>query len=149
MGIFSIFKRSSLPRIEHRVFGQMEATLVNEDGSYFWETPEPFPTAKGPISVFFDGSGEGPSAEQISLWQWIYDNSERFSQLAKPLLLDRLNDFGLEARIDDLIWTGVGLSPDGEKDGPWDMSFELPGDHSPILTAYFKEGIPTTVSFDD
>ena len=148
MGIMNLFKRAKpLPRIEHPIFGPMEATLADEDGSYFWETRDPIPTSKGTISVFLDGSIHGPSEEQIALWRWIHDNSERLAKSAEPLLLDRLRAFGLEEHICDLVWTAAGLSPDGDKLGPWDMSFELPS--GAILTANFENGVPTSVTFDD
>lgn len=127
----------------------MTATLVNDDGSFFWETPEPISTQRGQISVFCDGDTCGPSEQQIALWHWVYSNVEHLTKIAKPLLLDRLRDFGLEERINDLVWTAVSLSPDGTKDGPWDISFEMPIKHSAILTAYFRNGIPIGVSVDD
>ena len=48
MGILNLFRRAtpSLPRIEHPLFGPMEATLVNDDGSLFWETPDGVPTPR-------------------------------------------------------------------------------------------------------
>jgi hypothetical protein len=156
MGILNFFTRAKpfLPRIEHPVFGPMEATLINDDGSYFWETPDPLPTAKGPVSIFLEGQIDGPSEEQVSLWRWIYENSERFAKSAEPRLLDRLREFGLEEHIGNLHWSAAGLSPDGDKCGPWDMSFTLSADKSrfagAILTAYFEDGVPTgVVNFDN
>jgi hypothetical protein len=151
MSILSFFKkaRPSLPRIDHPLFGHMVATLVNENGSLFWENPDPFTTPKGQVSVFLDGKDCGPSEEQVALWQWIYDNLERLTKAAEPLLIDRLRDFGLEDRIGDLVWTAVGLSPDGSRDGPWNISFELPAKHGAILTAYFENELPKAVSVDD
>ena len=77
----------------------MVATLVNENGSLFCENPDPFTTPKGQVSVFLDGKDCGPSEEQVALWQWIYDNLERLTKAAEPLLIDRLRDFGLEDQI--------------------------------------------------
>lgn len=156
MGILNFFKggKPSLPKIEHPVFGAIEATLKNDNGSYFWESPNPLPTEKGPISVFFDGGIDGPREEQVALWEWIYENSERFTEAAEPMLLDRLRDFGLERYIGNLAWSAAGLSPDGDRRGPWDMSFTLSVDDNPydgaILTAYFANEAPTgIVNFDD
>lgn len=151
MAIFDFFKRArpSLPSIDHPVFGAISATMVNEDGSLFWESPDPFTTPKGLMQVFFDADSFGPSEAQVALWSWIYDNVEQFTQAVKPMLLDRLKDFAIEDHIDDLVWTGAGLSPDGRKDGRWDLSFELQKIHSPIFTVYFENGIPTAVSADD
>ncbi len=100
------------------------------------------------MKVFLDGDITGPSEAQVALWQWIYDNVDDHTKAAEPLLLDRLKDFELEDRIGDLVWTAVGLSPDGTKDGRWDMSFELPAKYGAIFTAYFENGIPTSVSVD-
>lgn len=149
MSIFSFFKRAkpSLPQIDHPVFGPMVATLANDNGSFFWETSDPFVTPKGRIGVFLDGQGDGPSEAQVELWQWIYDNIESLTKAAEPLLLNRLRDFGLEDRASDLVWTDVGLSPDGSRDGPWDLSFELP-EYGYVLTAYFENSSPTGVSVD-
>jgi hypothetical protein len=156
MGILNFLKRArpSLPQIEHPVLGSIEATLANDDGSYFWETPSPLPTGKGPISVFFDGGIEGPAEEQVALWEWIYENSERFTKFAEPLLLNRLREFGLETYIGNLVWSAAGLSPDGDRRGPWDMSFTLSVNGNrydgAILTAYFANEAPTgVVNFDD
>jgi hypothetical protein len=151
MGILSFFKRarSSLPCIEHPIFGLMDATIVNKDGSLFWETRNSFPTSKGPISVFLDGDAKGPSEAQVVLWQWVYDNMEHLTKAAEPLLLDRLKDFKQEEHIGDLTWISVGLSPDGNKSGPWDLSFELPTKRGAILTVYFENEVPTGVSVDD
>ena len=157
MRFLNLFKRAErppLPRIDHTVFGRMEATLVNEDGSYFWETPDGVPTPKGPISIFLDGRMDGPSEAQVALWAWIYENSERLINSAQPILLDRLREFGLERHIGDLVWSAAGLSPDGDRNGRWDLSFELSAGNSrfdgAILTAYFVEGVPTgVVNFDD
>jgi hypothetical protein len=154
MGILSFFTKAeaSLPSIEHPVFGKMEATLVNDDGSYFWETPEHLDTLKGPIGVFCDGPVEGPSDEQVALWNWIYENSERLAKLAEPLLVDRLQSFGLQPQAGNLVWSAVGLARDGHKDSPWDMSFNLSAENhrlgGAILTAYFEGGAPTGVSID-
>lgn len=98
------------------------------------------------IGIFLDGTVDGPSERQVELWTWIYGNFEHLAKLAEPLLLERLRDFRLEARFGELVWSGVGLSPDGDKAGKWDLSFELPDG---IFTVYFEDGIPTTVSFDD
>jgi|GEM_PF-3942122 len=155
MGILSFFTRDrpSLPRVDHPVLGPMEATLVNKDGSYFWETSGPLVTPKGSISVFLDGSINGPSEEQVALWNWIYENSERLARSAEPLLLDRLRDFSLEAHIGDLVWSAAGLSADGDRSGTWNLSFDLSAEGSDqdgaILTAYFENGLPIVVSFDD
>lgn len=151
MGILSFFKkaRPSLPRIDHPIFGEMVATMVNENGSLFWENPDPFTTPKGQISVFLDGKDSGPSEEQVALWQWIYNNIGLLTKAAEPLLLDRLRDLGLEDCIGDLVWIAVGLSPDGNRNGPWDISLELPAKHGAILTAYFENEVPTAVSVDD
>ncbi len=157
MGILNLFKRAecpSLPSIDHPVFGRMEATLLNEDGSYFWETPEGVLTPSGPISIFLDGSIDGPSNAQVALWDWIYANSERIINSAQPLLLDRLREFGLESHVGDLVWCSAGLSPDGDRDGNWDVSCKLSASNSrfdgAILTVYFAQGVPTgVVNFDD
>ena len=151
MRLISLLKKASpsLPRMEHPIFGQLEATLINEDGTYFWETSDPLLTSKGPICVYFDASADGPTDDQVVLWNWIYGNADTLAKSAEPLLLDRLRDFHLENHIRDLVWSAAGLSPDGDISGPWDMSFELRANHSAILTAYFVDGDPITVSFDD
>jgi hypothetical protein len=149
MRIFDFFKRMkpSLPTIAHPVFGRMDATLVNDDGSYFWETPEPIPTPKGPISVFLDGPETGPSEEQVNLWHWIYDNHKDLSKAVEPILRATLTEFGLQTHFDKLAWISTGLSPDGDKAGAWDMAFEL--QNGPIFTVHFKAGAPTVVDVDD
>jgi hypothetical protein len=149
MRIFNFFGKAkpSLPSIQHPVFGRMEATLVNEDGSYFWETPEPIPTSKGPISVFLDAPATGPNQAQVELWNWIYDNQKELREAAEPIMKATLTEFGLQALLEKLSWTSVGLSPDGERSGAWDVSFEFP--NGPIFTANFKGGVPTSVSVDD
>ncbi len=157
MGILNLFKRTErpfLPRIDHPIFGRMEATLVNEDGSYFWETPDGVPTTNGPISIFLDGDVNGPSEAQIVLWRWIDENSQQLINAVRPFLLDRLREFGLESRISDLVWNATGLTSDGASCSSWDLSFELSSGKSrfdgAILTAYFVDGVPTgVVSFDD
>ena len=134
---------------EHPLFGKLEATLINKDGSYFWETPEPLITPKGRIGVFMDAPESGPTDDQVALWHWIYENVDSLTNLAQPLMLERLRDFQLEGRIPDLAWSAVGLSRDGDTKSPWDISFQPKGEESPILTAYFVNEVPTTVSFDD
>lgn len=151
MSILSWLKRKepSLPTIEHPVFGWLEATLINDNGTYFWETSRDLVTPKGTIGIFFDAAAVGPTDAQIQLWQWIYQNQESLSKSAEPLLLNCLRDFRLGSRLGDLVWSGVGLSPDGNSESPWDMSFRLGAEQGAILTAYFVDGVPTTVSFDD
>ena len=142
-------KKPSLPIIEHPVFGRLEATLLNGNGTYFWETSRDLVTPKGTIGIFFDAPVDGPTDAQVQLWRWIYQNQETLSKSAEPLVLNRLRDFQLESRLGDLVWSGVGLSPDGNSKSPWDMSFLLGAEQGAILTAYFVDGVPTTVSFDD
>ena len=156
MGILSFLRkpRLVLPRVQHPIFGLMEATLQNDDGSFFWETPGTMQTPKGEISVFLDGPVTGPSQEQVALWDWIYANSENLVHLAEPHLLQTLADFGLERHLDDLCWSAVGLSTDGSRESPWDMSFALPISGSKfdgaILTVCFAAGAPTgIVNFDN
>jgi hypothetical protein len=149
MRIFNFFGKAkpSLPSIQHPLFGRMEATLVNEDGSYFWETPEPIPTSKGSISVFLDAPESGPNQAQVNLWNWIYDNHKDLSEAAEPMMKATLSEFGLQAQFEKLSWVSTGLSPDGERTGAWDMAFELP--NGSIFTVYFKAGVPAAVGVDD
>ena len=130
----------------------MEATLLNDNGSYFWETPDPLVTEKGEISVFLDGPLDGPSEKQVAFWQWLYVNSETLAEAAQPLLRDRLREFGLDASVSSLVWSAAGLSTNGNQDGSWDMSFTLSTAgklQGAILTAYFENGVPTIISLDD
>ncbi len=156
MGIIGFFRKPKqvLPRIQHPVFGWLDATLHNDDGSYFWETPDAVRTPKGEVSVFLDGPVTGPSEAQVALWEWMYANSKSLAQSAEPHLLQTLADFGLECDLSDLTWSAVGLSADGSIEMPWDMSFTLSLTGSKfdgaILTAYFAAGVPTgVVSLDN
>jgi hypothetical protein len=141
--------KAPLPRTKHPVFGRIEATIALGDGIYFWETSEDLRTHKGPIAIAFDAKQDGPSPAQVHLWHWIYEGHGELAELARPLLLGRLNDFCLHSRLNDLVWKGVGLSVDGSAKSAWTMSFGFPLEESPLLTAYFQDGVPVTVSFDD
>jgi hypothetical protein len=149
MGILNIFRRTtpSLPRLDHPVFGPIDATMANEDGSLFWQTAEGVATPRGVIGISFDGTADGPSQRQVELWTWIHDTFEALARSAEPLLLETLRDFNLEARFGELKWSGADLSPNGDRAGPWALSFELTD--GSILTAHFEDEVPTVVSFDD
>jgi len=151
MSFFRWLQRAerSLPIIEHPVFGKLEATLINKDGTFFWDTPRSLVTPKGSVGIFVDASSDGPTDAQVALWHWIYENAETLAKLAEPLMIDRLREFGLDTHIRDLVWSAVGLSRDGHSRSPWDMSFELLAEDNAVLTAYFVDGVPTTISFDD
>jgi hypothetical protein len=135
--------------MDHPVFGKVEASVCNKDGTYYWETSSPLVTPRGAIHITFDAGANGPSDAQVAHWQLIYDDAEALVRSAQPLLLERLQDFHLESHLGDLLWSGIALSSDGSSTSPWQMSFELEVGHSATLTASFVGGIPVTVSFDD
>ena len=149
MGISKWFRRSTpvLPRLEHPIFGEIQATIDVGGGLYFWETPESLVTAKGPIGIFFDAPAEGPSVQQVEMWDWVYRNSESLTWTAEPEFRSRMAELGIEHRFSELVWSAVGLSKDGDPAKRWDMSFELAD--GAILTTYFSDGVPVSVSFDD
>ncbi|MEQ1542360.1 MAG: hypothetical protein ABL926_08915 [Novosphingobium sp.] len=148
MGIFSWFsqKPPALPKLDHPIFGKLVATIDHGDGTFFWETQEQMQTSKGKIGIFCDAPDSGPSENQVSQWMSIYANFEYIRAKSEKILIDRLEDFGLESRIDEMIWSAVGLSIDGSMSSPWDISFDL---DCKIFTAYFEDGKPKLVTCDD
>ena len=147
MTFLSWFRQSktSLPAMDHPVFGKIGATLEVREEVYFWEMQDDLVTEKGNISVFFDAAATGPSADQVAMWHRVFTDFDDYFTLAKPLLKARLDEFGLGDRINDLPWTGVGLAADGKDTSPWDLSFDVA---YKIFTVCFEQGHPSFVTCD-
>jgi hypothetical protein len=148
MGIFSwLFKSTPLqPDMIHPVFGAIQMTLDNDDGTKFWETIEYSKTPKGTVGFFFDAPATGPSDAQVAQWHHIYENYETIFAGIEALIRNELRNYGIEDQFSQLEWSGVGLSNDGSMDSLWNLSFETPD--GAILTVNFDQGVPGAVTFD-
>jgi hypothetical protein len=149
MSIFSkLFgNKPQLPSVEHSVFGLMHATVVINPELYFWESDSYIDSPIGAISVFADSPAEGPTDQQVSQFRQVSNNFDNLRAALRPLLLDRLSDFNLEAQIDVMKCISVTLAADGKMSSHWELTFEDPSKFG-LFNVNFENGEPIFVTCD-
>ena len=150
MGWFDWLRGGPAPRIEHRRFGPVRASVRSIDREWLWETLALVDTAAGQMDMTFDANEAGPGERHERQLDQIVANRDALTRSAAPLIERELSDF-LGKPLPDNPWDELELKfvHLSGRDGEFEMAFSCKSWPDASITAYFEQGRPTVIQIDD
>ncbi len=124
----NLFKPKSPPPppIEHPIFGKLIGSRALNGQVCSWETAGPIDTPIGPLKVDFQANEDGPTEQQIKLWQEVLGNLVRLRTEAYPFLEGWLETLDPSLRPEDIDPTKIAFWDEPHDLPDWSMEFYYP-----------------------